>query len=88
MSMTERNIMGRNTGSSRVNSGGALTRSVTDQMRAIAGLKRRGRIIVALRRALIAANGRPIVVGDVLPRAFPRHRGRYLRWQRWSVSEP
>jgi hypothetical protein len=52
----------------------------------IAGLKRRGRIIVALRRALIVADGRPIVVGDVLPRAFPKHRGRYLRWQRWSCQ--
>jgi hypothetical protein len=55
-------------------------------MHAIAGLKRRGRVIVALRRAFAVADGVPVCVGDVLPRAFPRHRGRYLRWQRWSCQ--
>ena len=34
-------------------------------MRAIAGLKRRGRVIIALRRALILADGRPIF-GDLI----------------------
>jgi hypothetical protein len=76
---------GRNTGSSRVQ-GWAPRRSIAVNNRAIAGLKRpNARIRRAIRRAFIIA-GRPIVVSDVLPRAFPRHRGRYLRWQRWSCQ--
>ena len=52
-------------------------------MRAIASKKRLGRRRVAVRRAFIVADGQPITISAVLPRAFPRLR-KYLHWHRWS----
>ena len=48
------------------------------------GKKRVGRVQLQIRRALIAADGRPVQIGDLLPRCFPAARN-YPRWMRKSV---
>jgi hypothetical protein len=50
----------------------------------IASQPRWGRVRVAVRRAFVVSNGRPICVGDVLVRAYPR-LGRFKHWHRWSA---
>ncbi len=44
-----------------------------------------GRVQRQVRRAFIATNGRPIQIGDLLPRAFPQAKT-YARWMRKSVQ--
>jgi hypothetical protein len=43
-----------------------------------------GHVQVRFRRALIAAKGAPVCIGDFLPRCFPRAKT-YTRWMRNSV---
>jgi hypothetical protein len=53
------------------------------------GKKRVGRVQLQIRRALIAADGRPVQIGDLLPRCFPAARN-YPRWMRksdWNVFQ-
>jgi hypothetical protein len=55
------------------------------RMRAIAAQRRgRGHVQVACRRALIAADGKPVRMRDFLARAYPRAEA-YSGWMRWSV---
>lgn len=43
-----------------------------------------GRVQRQIRRALLAADGRPVSIGELLPRCYPRST-KYTRWQRWSI---
>jgi|SRR6516162_3879781 len=51
--------------------------------KAIASLPREGRVMRQIRRCFVAAGGRALCVGDLLPRIYP-HVDRYKHWHRWS----
>jgi len=48
-----------------------------------ASLPREGRVMRQIRRCFVVADGRPLCVGDLLPRVYP-HLDRYKHWHRWS----
>jgi hypothetical protein len=50
----------------------------------IGGKPKVGRVQCQIRRAFIAAGGRPLTIGDLLPHCFPAAAS-YARWMRWSV---
>jgi len=50
----------------------------------IAGKPKLGRVQRQIRGAFIAAGGRPLTIGDLLPHCFPAAAS-YARWMRWSV---
>jgi hypothetical protein len=64
---------------------GRQLRRTREYMLAIAAKSRPGaRIRLAVRRCFILSDGRPILVRDVLSRAFPKLR-RFNSWHYWSA---
>lgn len=64
----------------------ARTRSHRGYKFVIPSKTRMGRLRVAVRRAFILANGKPICIGDVLRFAYPRFK-RVPNGYRWSVRQ-
>jgi len=63
----------------------ARSRSASARMRVIAARKRPGaRIRRAVSRCFVAADGQPILVRQVLERAYPRQK-RFSTWHYWSA---
>jgi hypothetical protein len=52
--------------------------------KAIASIPREGRVMRAVRRALIAASGRPLTTRDLLRWAYPKLE-RFQCWHYWSI---
>ncbi len=58
--------------------------SVNARMAALASMPREGRVQRIVRRTFIANDYRPLRIGDLLPRCYPKLR-KYPCWCRWSV---
>src|SRR6516165_3319792 len=50
----------------------------------IASMPREGRVMRQTRRAFVAAAGKPLRIGDVLPWIYPQ-LDRFKHWHRWSA---
>ena len=50
----------------------------------IASNPREGRVMRQVRRAFVAAQNKPLCIGDVLPWIYP-HLDRFKHWHRWSA---
>ncbi len=58
--------------------------SINARMAAIASMPREGRVMRIVRRSFIANDYRPLRIGDLLPRCYPKLRT-YPCWCRWNV---
>jgi hypothetical protein len=43
-----------------------------------------GRVQLQIRRALIASDGKPLQMSDLLPRCYPREK-KFKEWHRWNI---